>query len=88
MDDACFRPMRIPVRKSDEMACCCAPARVYVANGKPVGACQRVPNIRPPEGARDRISYGALIRAESSYVPSAKDRRLAGRRGAKKKWGK
>ena len=88
MDDACFRPLRMPIHQDGEREFPPAAARIYVANGKPVGACQRVPCIKPPETLRDRISYGALIRAESSYVPSAKDRRLAGRRGAKKRWGK
>lgn len=88
MDDACFRPLRMPIRKDGEREFPPAPARIYVANGKPVGACQRVPYIRPPATPPDRMSYGTLIRAKSSYVPSAEDRSAASKRGAKKRWRK
>lgn len=88
MDDACFRPMRIPIHQDGEREFPPAPARIYVLNGKPVGACRSVPYIRPPEGVPDRMSYGALIRAESSYRASAEERVTARKRGAKKRWGK
>ena len=61
----------------------CAPARVYVLGGKPVGACRSVPVVRVPETMPDRLSYGALIRAESEYRPSAAARARAAASGGR-----
>ena len=85
MDDACFRPGRMPIRKADETAFPCAPARVYVLGGKPAGLCRRIPAVPIPEAAGNRISYGALIRAESGYVPTAADRRETAAKGGRAK---
>ena len=61
----------------------CAPARVYVLNGKPIGARQSVPVVPIPETMPDRLSYGALIRAESEYRPSAAARARAAASGGR-----
>jgi hypothetical protein len=77
--------MTYEIRRSDELAFPCAPARVYVLGGKPVGLCRRVPVVHAPEAAGDRISYGALIRAESGYAVSAAARTRAAKGGRMKR---
>jgi hypothetical protein len=85
MDDAMFRPRTMMIRRSDETAFPCAPARVYVLGGKPAGLCRRIPVVQAPDAAGDRISYGALIRAESGYKPTEADRREIAARGGRAK---
>lgn len=77
--------MNYEIRRSDEPAFPCAPARVYVLGGKPAGLCRRIPEMPIPETAGDRISYGALIRAESGYKPTAADRAALAAKGGRAK---
>lgn len=70
---------KAPIRRVDERATPCTPVRVYVAGGKPVGACRRVPVAMPPE---PRPAEPPV------YFVSAEKQSESARRGAKKRWRK